>query len=92
MSDKSKLLEEIGRDLEREFDIDFRSLIKVLLIITLVLLILFPKIYLQSQIYYKSKDIAQLKREYESLKEENSVIKAKVEEKQFKNQILDTIF
>ena len=55
-------------------------------------MVLFPKIYLQSQIYYKSRDIAVLKREHNALKEENRIIRSNVESIKFKNQVLDTLF
>jgi len=54
--------------------------------------LLFPKIYLQSQVYYKSRDIAVLTGEYNALKEENRILKTKVESIRFKNQVLDTMF
>jgi len=53
---------------------------------------IFPKIYIQQQIYFKSRDIAKLQAEYEMLKEENKLISASVESIKFKNQILDTLF
>ena len=62
------------------------------LAVVMVLALLFPKIYLQSQIYYKSRDIAHLKQEHNALEEENRIIKSKVEAIRFKNQILDTLF
>ena len=52
----------------------------------------FPKIYIQQQIYFKSRDISKLKAEYDTLKAENKIISASVESIKFKNQILDTLF
>jgi hypothetical protein len=60
--------------------------------VLLVLLLAFPKIFLQSSIYYKSRDISSLEREYRSLKEEHKIISTEVEQKKFKNQILVTLF
>ncbi|MEA1916108.1 MAG: hypothetical protein U9N42_01110 [Campylobacterota bacterium] len=91
-SEKDQIIDETKYIFNARYDIDFNTLVKVILTTTLVLIVLFPKIYLQSQIYYKSKQITILKREYDSLKEENKIIKAKVEAIKFKNQILDTIF
>jgi hypothetical protein len=54
--------------------------------------VLFPKIYITQQIYYKSREISKLKAEYDTLKEENKVIGASVEEIKYKNQVIDTIF
>ena len=92
MSDKHEILDEIDTIISPPSSLDARFLIVFLLIMSITLLILFPKIYLQSQIYYKSRDIAVLKREYNALKEENHIIKNKVEAIRFKNQILDTLF
>jgi cell division protein FtsL len=69
-----------------------RFFIVFMLWVAIVLALLFPKIYLQSQIYYKSRDIATLKQEHNTLTEENRIIKGRVEAIRFKNQILDTLF
>ncbi len=53
---------------------------------------IFPKIYIQQQIYFKSREISKLKDEYDTLKEENRLIGTSVESIRFKNQILDTLF
>jgi hypothetical protein len=52
----------------------------------------FPKIYIQQQIYFKSRKISKLQSEYDMLKEENRLISSSVEQIKFKNQILDTLF
>ena len=70
----------------------WRFLLMTLLILAIAWLLLFPKIYLQSQIYYKSRDIAVLTGEHNVLKEENRILKTKVESIRFKNQVLDTMF
>ncbi|MDD3506198.1 MAG: hypothetical protein PHX65_06615, partial [Sulfurimonas sp.] len=72
--------------------VDLNHLLYVLLTIALVCIVIFPKIYIQQQIYYKSRDISKLKSEYDTLKEENRLIKGSVESIRFKNQILDTLF
>lgn len=68
---------------------------KALLIVfaTLILTLLFfmPKIYLQNNIYYVSKDINQLSAQYISLKEENKFLKQQHEDALFKNQITDSL-
>jgi len=92
MGAKSELLEEIDSVLYPEKKLDFLYLIYTLIALCFTCLILFPKIYLQQQIYYKSRDISKLKREYVALKEENRLINASVESIRFKNQILDTLF
>ncbi len=92
MSDKHDILDAIEPILAPQKKADVHFLISVLLLVLLFLATLFPKIYLQNQIYYKSREIAKLKREYDALKEENRLIRAEVETIRFKNQILDALF
>ena len=92
LSDKYEILAEIDEVIGEKKELSFNYLFTVLLGITLVLLIAFPKIFLQSSIYYKSRSISALEREYKSLKEEKKIIKTEVEQMRFKNQILDTLF
>ena len=67
-------------------------MLTTLLVFAIAWLLLFPKIYLTNAIYYKSRDIAVLQREYDTLREENRVIRSRVEAMRFKNQVLDTLF
>lgn len=90
--EKSQLLDEISPMFTKVDDFDIKYLITTFLLITFILLILFPKVYFQNKIYYKSRDIAVLKREYKTLAEENELIKMKVEKMRFKNQVLDSMF
>lgn len=90
--EKDEILSEINTVLGDKVDLDFNFLMSVMMAISLVLLLAFPKVFLQSSIYYKSRDISSLEREYKSLKEEHKIITTEVEQKRFKNQILDTLF
>jgi len=92
MDEKIKLLDEVQTVLNPPKGVDFRYLIYVLLALSFVCLSVFPKIYIQQQIYFKSRNIAKLKSEYDILKEENKLIESSVESIKFKNQILDTLF
>ncbi len=92
MSDKNEILQEVETLIAPSQKMGLRYLIGVLLSVAMLLLVAFPKIYIKNQIYYKSRDIAVLKREFNSLKEENRVITSQVESIRFKNQILDTLF
>jgi cell division protein FtsL len=92
MDDKTQLLDEIDDIFIAKKNLDFTYFLYVLLCVFFVLMIAFPKIYIQQQIYFKSRDIAKLNIEYETLKEENKIISASVESIKFKNQILDTLF
>jgi len=92
MSDKNELLDEVEVVLDAKQKLDFKYLIFILLLISFIALALFPKIYIQQQIYFKSRDIAKLKGEYDTLLEENKLINTSVESIRYKNQILDTLF
>ena len=92
MNEKDLILKEVKTLQREENRMGWRFLFMTLLVLAIAWLLLFPKIYLQSQIYYKSRDIAVMQREYETLKEENRVIKRRVEAMKFKNQVLDTLF
>lgn len=92
MNDKIELLDEIDLVLNPKKGVDANQLISILLSILFVLVLLFPKIYIQQQIYFISRDISKLKGEYDTLKEENRLISASVESIRFKNRILDTLF
>ncbi|MCK4738006.1 MAG: hypothetical protein KAT10_05530 [Sulfurimonas sp.] len=92
MSEKIELLDEVDSIINPKKMLDANHLIYVLLSILLVAVILFPKIYIQQQIYFTSRDISKLKGEYDTLKEENKLISSSVESIRYKNQILDTLF
>ncbi|WP_345974456.1 hypothetical protein [Sulfurimonas sp. HSL3-7] len=92
MNEKDLILNEVKEHQCQENKMGWRFLLMTLLIFAIAWLLLFPKIYLQSQIYYKSRDIAVLTGEYNVLKEENRILKTKVESIRFKNQVLDTMF
>ena len=92
MKPELDLLDEVDTVLNPKKKLDGAFFIYTILSVVFVALTLFPKIYIQQQIYFKSRDISKLKGEYETLKEENKLINACVESIRFKNQILDTIF
>jgi cell division protein FtsL len=92
VSAKHELLDEIESVISSKKHLDFNYFLYVLLLILFVAMFAFPKIYITQQIYYKSREIAKLKIEHETLQEENKLIAASVESIRFKNQILDTMF
>ncbi len=92
MGSKDILLDEIESVLSPQKKLDLKYFIFSILTLCMVLVVLFPKIYITQQIYFKSREISKLKSEYDTLKEENKVIGASVEAIKYKNQVLDTIF
>lgn len=92
MSDKTELLEEYDNLIKVKQKLDFNYFLYMLLLITFIAVFAFPKIYLNQQIYYTSRDIAKLQVEYETLQEQNKLIRTSVESIKFKNQVLDTMF
>ena len=88
--DKEQLLESI--ELEEHGTIGWSELIYALFAFLLAFALLFPKIWLSNQIYYKSRTINKLLDDYEILKEENRLLRQKLEYERYKNQVLDSIF
>ncbi len=92
MNEKHDILEETQSIIVPDESMGPVFLRNVFVGMSLVLMVLFPKIFIQSQIYYKSREISTLNREHAALKEENRIIRAKVEKMIYKNKILDTLF
>jgi len=92
MSEKAELLDEISLVLVPQKKLNFTYFSYTLLLLAFAGMFFFPKLYIQQQIYFKSRAIYKLQVEYDTLKEENKIISASVESIKFKNQILDTIF
>lgn len=89
---KDELLGQVDEVLSPKKKLDLTYLFFFISGLILVLGILFPKVYLTQQIYFKSREISKLKTEYDILREEHKVIGASVEAIRYKNQILDTLF
>jgi len=92
MSDKHQILEETHSIINPEETMGPLFLRNVFVGIFLVLIVVFPKIFINTQIYFKSREISTLSHEHDALKEENRLIKAKVESLRYKHQIVDTLF
>lgn len=92
MSDKTELLDEIDIILIPKRHLNLNYYLYILLSLTFIAVFAFPKVYITQQIYFESRNIAKLKREYDTLREENKIINESVEFIKFKNQILDTLF
>ena len=92
INEKEELLNEWDSAFISKNHLDINYFLYIMLTLIFIMMFAFPKIYITQQIYYKSRDIAKLKHEYDTLKEENRIISASVEKIKFKNQILDTLF
>jgi len=92
MNEKSALLDETQSIIAPSERMDSRFLRNVFIGMFLILIVIFPKIFIQTQIYFKSREISTLNREHDALKEENRIIRAKVEQMVYKSKILDTFF
>ncbi len=92
MNDKSALLDETQSIIAPDETMDSRFLRNVFIGMFVVLGVVFPKIFIQTQIYFHSREISTLNREHDALKEENRIIRAKVEQMIYKSKILDTLY
>ncbi len=87
------LVDDVENSIKNQVEeLSSKLLLSIFLVIFTILILILPKIYLKNEIYYKSRDISKLYNEYSILKEENRVLKQKLEYMRFKNQVLDTIF
>ncbi len=92
MQEKEQLLKEYEEFEVSERNLSFSFLLVTYLLIALALLLFLPKIYIKNKIYYTSRDINKLYREYSTQKEENEYLKRKIEYLKFKSDVTDTIF
>ncbi len=92
MEEKEELLGSFEEYERKSSLLGLKDLIFALLFLAIALGLFFPKIYVANEIYYTSRKINKLLDHYEILKEENRLLKQKLEEEKFKNQVLDMIF
>jgi len=86
--EKELLLDSVSEVLiSRDNNITFSLTITVLSVIMLVLFLFVPKIYLSNNIYKNSVSIEKLKKEYLSLKNENSILKDKIAILKYRNGV-----
>ncbi|SFV75666.1 hypothetical protein MNB_SM-3-1101 [hydrothermal vent metagenome] len=91
-TEKEELLDSVDTILNPEKKLDFNYFAFIFLLVIFVALLAFPKIYIQQEIYFTSREIAKLKSEHDILKEEHKTISRKIEAIKFKNQVVDTMF
>lgn len=91
--DKESLYQAIDElEIEESKDRDRVTLIIAISILIFIMLLTFPKIYIKSNIYYKSRNISQLRYKYDELKEERVALEQKLQKLKFKNQTIDLLY
>ena len=88
--EKHDLLDELHFEENENLSIGF--LIKSYLIISIILSLIIPNIYIKNSIYHTSKSILSLRLEYRSLLEESEILTQKLNGIKFNNRIIDSIF
>ena len=78
--DQDELLRYYDAGKKKEKNLTFYQLLVVYLLIA---------IYIRNEIYYISRDIAELRTKHEVLLEENRALKSDIEALRYKNEILD---
>jgi cell division protein FtsL len=89
MAVQEELLEEIDEHHIKNSNIEIRFVLKILIFIVIALCLLIPKIYISTNIYYKSLELSKLKSLNQSLTEENRYLKQEVEQKKFNANFVD---
>jgi competence protein ComGC len=78
-----------AKKIKEENGVTGSMLLITFFITALVLLLTLPNIYLDNQIYYESRNIAHSQRIKMTLEEEQSLIKTKLEEINYKENLLN---
>ena len=91
MQDKDDLLKLHDDEQRHERNLDFKTLMIAYLALLIALAIFLPKIYITNQIYYISRDIADLNGKRDVLLEENRELRLRLEQRRYKNQIIDQL-
>ena len=86
---KNTLLQGHSKATQDERNLGKNQLLFALLCIVFAVVVFVPKIYITSNIYYLSRDIAALRTQESVLSEENKELNKKLENMRFQNQILD---
>ena len=66
-----------------------KEIIILIIVITSLLLL---KVYIANEIYYLSRDIQKISTKINALKEEQSIVKLKIERLKYKNTISDPLY
>jgi len=73
---------------KKENGITGGMIIVTLFSISLIMLLAIPNIYLDNQIYYESREVAHYQNILKTLREEQTIIKKRLEAIKYKNNIL----
>ena len=87
--DQDELLRYYDAGKKKEKNLTFYQLLVVYLLIGVAFLLTVPAIYIRNEIYYISRDIAELRTKHEVLLEENRALKSDIEALRYKNENLD---
>ena len=79
----------MSREEKRENGVTLSMVLISFSIITLVLLLTLPNIYLDNHIYYESREIAHYQNVKVTLEEEQNIIKTKLEEINYRENLLN---
>jgi len=85
MKDRQSLLDKLRHPDDE--NIPIRTYIFMLLLMVVVILVLFPSVYIKNMIYYKSVEINKLQKIHKHLTRENKILKIKYNRLYFKNNI-----
>lgn len=87
--EKYDLLDELH--FEENENLSGGFLVKTYLIISIILSLIIPNIYIKNSIYHTSKSILSLRVQHRSLIEESEILTQKLNGIKFKNRIMDSI-
>ncbi|QCD52395.1 hypothetical protein [Campylobacter sp. RM16192] len=91
MQDKEDLLALHEESQKVEQNLNFNTLLVVYIAMLIAFAIFLPKIYITNQIYYTSREIADLSGKRDVLLEENRDLRLRVEQIKYKHQISDQL-
>ena len=89
-NEKDEIVLNIDNEIKKTKDIPFYTLLKVWIVMMIFFFLTVPVVYIRNEIYYISRDIAELRSKHEVLLEENRALKNSIELLRFKNEILDS--
>lgn len=89
-NEKDEIVLNFDNEIKKTKEIPFYTLLKVWIVMMIFFFLTVPVVYIRNEIYYISRDIAELRSKHEVLLEENRALKNSIELLRFKNEILDS--